>query len=314
MAAGLRDGLRTGVWLLKIMIPVSFVVTVLSWLGILQWMSAWLNPVFHVVGLPAETIVPYVTGAFLNIYSAIAALGALPLDDRQVTILALMCLIAHNLPVESAVQHKAGTPMRAMLALRLTTSLLSGLLLNWMLPPDGGEARARGVAAAATAGWGPMLAGWGTGVAWLAGKVIVIVTSLMILQNALREFGLIRPLAAGCAPALWLLGLPRRTAFMWIVSNTLGLAYGGAVLLKETQSGELSPQDVQLLNRSIGVCHSLLEDTLLFVAIGAWAFWITVPRLALAAGAVWLYRLWLNTVPIRPAGRGRRTELQENGP
>ena len=49
---------------------------------------------------------------------------------------------------------------------------------------------------------------------------------------------------------------------------------------------------MELLNRSIAICHSLLEDTLLFVAIGAWALWITMPRLVLAAAAVWGYRLW----------------------
>ncbi len=91
---------------------------------------------------------------------------------------------------------------------------------------------------------------------------------------------------------LWLLGLPRNTAFLWIVANTLGLAYGAAVLIDETASGQITRQEAELLNRSIAICHSLLEDTLLFVAIGAWAFWISIPRMALAAAAVWTYRLW----------------------
>jgi hypothetical protein len=40
----------------------------------------------------------------------------------------------------------------------------------------------------------------------------------------------------------------------------------------------------------MAVCHSLLEDTLLFYVIGAWVLWITVPRLVLAALVVWAYR------------------------
>ena len=41
----------------------------------------------------------------------------------------------------------------------------------------------------------------------------------------------------------------------------------------------------------------------LFVAVGAWAFWITMPRLALAAAAVWAYRIahHLLTGPLRPS-------------
>jgi len=122
--------------------------------------------------------------------------------------------------------------------------------------------------------------------------VIFLVVGLMILQRLIREFGVAGLLARALYPLLWLLGLPRSTAFLWITANTLGLAYGGAVLIEESRSGALARRDVELLNRSIAVCHSLLEDTILFVAIGAGALWITLPRLVLAAAAVWGYRLW----------------------
>ena len=131
---------------------------------------------------------------------------------------------------------------------------------------------------------------WAIDTAWLAGKVIALVMGLMVLQRVLKEFGIIGVLSKLLFPVLWLLGLPRRTAFLWIVANVLGLAYGAAVILEEADSGALDKKDAQLLNRSIAVCHSLLEDTLLFVAIGAWALWITLPRLALAAAVVWIYR------------------------
>lgn len=132
----------------------------------------------------------------------------------------------------------------------------------------------------------------------------MLVMGLMVLQKVMEEFGVVGWLSRTLWPALWLLGLPRGTAFLWITANTLGLAYGGAVLLEETRAGKLPKEDVDLLNRSIAVCHSLLEDTLLFVAIGAWALWITLPRLALAAAAAWGYRAWrrLRPAPAGPAG------------
>jgi spore maturation protein SpmB len=145
-----------------------------------------------------------------------------------------------------------------------------------------------------------LLGGWAVRSAWLTGKVIVLVMGLMVLQRLLRAFGLIRPLSYVLWPVLWLLGLPRRAAFLWIVANVLGLAYGAAVIIEEHQGGSLDDRDAQLLNRSIAVCHSLLEDTLLFVAIGAWAAWITMPRLIMAAAVVWGYRV-MRTVA---AGRG----------
>jgi spore maturation protein SpmB len=287
---GIRAGLRTAVWLLMIMVPVSLVVKILAWSGFLAWAARPLNPVFAWVGLPGETVVAFLTGIFLNIYSAIAALGSMSLTDRQMTIFAIMALTSHNFPVEAAVQHKTGTPAWRTIGLRLTSSLIAGLALNWALPHSSVPARLQVVTASALNLAG-VLKIWAIDTAWLTGKVIAIVMGLMVLQRVLKEFGLLRVLSWPVFPILWLLGLTRRMAFLWIVANTLGLAYGSTVILEEARSGALDKEDAQLLNRSMAVCHSLLEDTLLFVAIGAWALWVTLPRLALAAAVVWAYRL-----------------------
>ncbi len=288
---GIGKGLPTALWLLSFMVPVSLAVTIISWTGALAWAAQWLVPVFHLVGLPPETVVSFLSGVFLNVYSGIAALGSIPLTDRQVTILAIMILISHNFVIEATVQKKTGSSVVAMLALRLAGSLVAAYVLNLILPVGDVVARTRGANVSGLTLW-PMLWAWATATAALVGKVIGIVVGLMVLQRVLKEFGVIGFLSRVLYPVLWLLGLPHKTAFLWIVANTLGLAYGAAVMIEETATGEIDRRDVELLNRSIAICHSLLEDTLLFVAIGAWAAWITFPRLALAAVAVWGYRLW----------------------
>ena len=294
---GIRKGLRTAVWLLKFMIPVSLAVTLLAWSGGLEKLGAWLAPLFQAFGLPGQSAVPYISAVLLNNYSGIGAMGLIPFDHRQVTILAMMMLICHNLPLEATIQHKAGTSGPRMVLLRIAMSLFAGLLLNWALPAD--PAGAHTIASVSTmrlALW-PTLAAWAMGIAWLAGKLALILVGLMILQQLLQDLGLIPWIARAIAPLLWLLGLPRSVAFLWIVANVLGLGFGAAVIIEEIESGALSDEDVDLLNHSIAVCHSLLEDTLLFVAIGAWGFWITVPRLLLAGAAVWAFRGWLSLKP-----------------
>jgi hypothetical protein len=118
-------------------------------------------------------------------------------------------------------------------------------------------------------------------------KVLAIVTGLMLVQRLLTHFGITRWLARAAGPVMRVFGLPGSTAFSWIVANTLGLAYGAAILIEETKSGRLATANARLLNYHIAVSHSLLEDTLLFVAIGVPALWIVVPRLLLAMVAVW---------------------------
>ena len=286
--SGAKAGLRTSVWLAMIMVPVSLAVTLLHWSGALGYVAKWLTPLFDLLGLPAETILACLVAGSLSIYSGIAALGSIPLTDRQVTIVAMIMLISHNILVESAVQHKAGTNVFRIAMLRIAYSLAAAFLLNCILPPGDPTPHTRG-GVVNQAFW-PMMLAWAGDIAKLMAQVMMYVTSLTVLQRILKEFRLIDKLAWLLTPLLWLLGLPRRMAFLWIVANTLGLAYGAGVILEEVRTGALNKEDAQILNRSVGICHSLLEDTLLFMAIGAWAFWITVPRLALAALAVWTYR------------------------
>ena len=97
---------------------------------------------------------------------------------------------------------------------------------------------------------------------------------------------------------LMLLGVPHEAAFLWIVANTLGLAYGAGVIVDHVESGRLTREHANILNYHISISHSLLEDTCLFLAIGVSVWWITIPRIILAAIVVWIKRLvdavWVN--------------------
>jgi hypothetical protein len=114
---------------------------------------------------------------------------------------------------------------------------------------------------------------------------------LMILEKILEEFKIIEWLTRILKPLMVIFGLPDSTSFLWIVANTLGLAYGSAVMIERSESGQLTAKDGDLFNRHVGICHSLLEDTLLFAAIGVSVFWMIIPRLALALASVWGERL-----------------------
>jgi spore maturation protein SpmB len=285
LAEGVAKGARSGVRLLAIMLPVSFLVMLLDWSGALRWSAQWVAPLFSRIGLPGEAALAFITAAFINLYAGIAAMSAMTLTARQLTILAVICLISHNLPVEVAIQHKAGSSGPRLLFTRLLASAAAGFVLNRIMPAGPSEPLTF------LASGPPTFRLWLLSTGHLAVKVMLIIVGLMVLLRLLTEFGLIRRMTRPLLPLLRLLGLPPGAAFLWIVANTLGLAYGAGVILEEVRTGAISKRDVDLLNHSIAVCHSLLEDTLLFVVLGAWWIWIIVPRLLLAAAVVWLKRL-----------------------
>ncbi len=290
--SALRPAVRTGVWLLSITVPVSFAVLILKMTGLLNVIARLAEPLFSLFGMPGESALVFITAGLVNIYSCIAVIETLGLTGRTVTILALMCLISHSLPVETAVQKKTGSGFWPMIGVRLGVSFAGAFILNLLLPAD---AFHMAVPAAngtlAVAGFGAELKGWIVTISFLCIKIMVLVTLLMILQRVLEEFGVTQFLSRIFKYPLMALGVPHQAAFLWIVANTLGLAYGAGVIVDHVERGRLSRSHADILNYHIGVSHSLLEDTMLFVAIGVSVWWITIPRVILAGIVVWLKRL-----------------------
>ena len=118
-----------------------------------------------------------------------------------------------------------------------------------------------------------------------------LIFALSILQRILAEFGIIRWLSKLLRPLMYFFGLPARTSFLWIVANSLGLAYGAAVMIEETESGKIDKTDADLLNHHISISHSNLEDVFLLGSVGALLPWMVLSRWALSFLLVWELRL-----------------------
>ncbi|MCL6449396.1 MAG: nucleoside recognition protein [Armatimonadetes bacterium] len=130
---GLHKGLFTLWEMTKIVIPVYLAVTFFKYTPVLDWIIKACAPLMHLFGLSGEAAVPLVLGNVLNLYAAIGAITSLHLSSREITILAIMLLISHNLLVESAVSGRTGVNALAMGGFRLGLSFLCGALLNLLL-------------------------------------------------------------------------------------------------------------------------------------------------------------------------------------
>lgn len=290
----IKPSLKSIVWLLKIMIPVSLGVKLLEYFGILQWMAELIKPVFAFWGLPGESALVILSGALLNIYSAIAIIDSLDFTIREITIMSIIVLIAHNLIIETAVQKKTGSSVASMLSVRLIAGFLAGYIFHLLLPGETSHLLNSGeFGVVSKPPFDEFFIAWGISTFWLVLKIIIIVTSLHVLHNILEEFKILDLLSKGMKPMMKLFGLPLQSSFMWLVANVVGLAWGSAILVEYVKSGKVSKREANLLNHHIAVSHSLLEDTLLFVAIGVNVLWITFPRLILAMIVVWGVKILL---------------------
>ena len=136
-----------------------------------------------------------------------------------------------------------------------------------------------------------MLTDWAIRTLRTVGLMIVLVYALTLLQRVLNEFGIIKYIANFLKPVMVFFGLPPRTAFLWLVANTWGLAYGAAVMIDEAEHGTTTKEENDILNHHIGVSHSNLEDLLLFTAMGGNFLWMLLSRWAMSLVLVWERKL-----------------------
>lgn len=284
---------RTTFWLLRIILPISLLVRLLDYFGALAWLAGFLDPLFVNMGLPGSTAIVFITSIFLPLYAPLAIITSLPITLRELTILALMCQISHNLPVESAIQAKTGTSFWAMTLLRMSMSIVVGVLLNLILPAEMGMPLfAQGNVVTATS-LGTLLMLWLKSSLHIALLILVIVFLLNLLYSLLEAYRLIPRLSRAIEPLLTFFGLPGSTAFLWLIGYIVGLAYGGALMIDQMKEGKVTRSEASLLNHHLAVSHSVLEDNLLFVALGVSLWWILAVRFTIAFAVVWLRRFWL---------------------
>ncbi len=275
--------------LLKVMVPALVVVKALDMAGGTAWLAWTMSPVMQLVGLPDALSLVWAAAMLVNIYTAMAVFVEMAAHESftvaQVTVLGTMILVAHSLPVEGAIARAAGVSWRATLVIRLGGALVLGALLNLFYSATGTlQAPARLL-------WQPEapdpgLAAWALGQLELLGWVFVIIAALMGGLRLLRLLGIERWMHALLSPLLKLIGVGRDAANITVIGMTLGIGLGGSLLIREARSGLLSRRDVFLTLGLLGLCHSLIEDTLLIALLGADLSGILWARLAFALLAI----------------------------
>ena len=285
----LPSATKTCIWIVKITVAVSFGIPFLKYFNLLPIFSEFISPVFNYVGLPGEAALAYVSGYFVNVYAAISAAVAVDLDVRATTILSVMVLCSHNMITETAVQKKTGSPAVRLVIVRTLSAFVIAFVLNKIMP--GGVSSFSEAFSQQNLSFMTMFTDWLKSTLWLVVKMTFLIYSLSIMQKLLAEYGVIRIVAKSLKPLLAFFGLPAKTAFLWIVANILGLAYGAAVMIDESKSGKISRRDIDLLNTHISISHSNFEDLFLVCSIGAVWYILLISRWIMSFILVWEQRL-----------------------
>ena len=281
-----RPSLKTSWWLLKIMLPISLAVRLLQYYGVIEWCAQWLNPVFQYLGLPGASAIAFLTGAAVTTYASLAVMLSMTLTMRQATIIAIMVLICHALPLECAVVKKVGSKPFPMGLIRIAGAFMAALYLNMVLPEMDahfGHVMTSDVSMTL----GGVLQEWLISSVKLVIMIMGIIYSLTVVQRMMDDLGIMYQLVRPIQPLMRFFGLPRNAAYLWLVGNVLGISYGSAMMISLEESGQITKEEANEVNYHLIMNHSMLEDTMVFATAGVSAVWILSTRILFALLLVW---------------------------
>jgi spore maturation protein SpmB len=321
----LRDAVKASLLLFRVMIPILLATRVLRDPAVIEFLGAdliqlggdALAPVMGLVGLPGEMGLVWATAMLVNIYGGLAVYVDLaprlsqPLTTEQATVLGTMILVAHSLPLELTICRKAGTRFRALLTLRIVGAAVIGLLLHHAYRAVGalnGASRIVWSPGDSANTWG----GWAVGRVQTLAWIFVVILVLLLVVRLLKASGFTDFVTRLLAPGLRALGLGPDAAPITVIGMTLGISYGGGLIISEARAGHLARRDVFFSLALMSLCHSLVEDSLLLMAIGAHWTGVFVARAVYAVAVTFLLVRLIRRLPDRVFDRWLVRPLPES--
>jgi spore maturation protein SpmB len=273
------------------MIPVLLFVKLLEELGAIEAVGKVLDPIMSIVGLPAELGVVWASAMVTNIYGGLIMFIGLPdieLNVAQATTLGGMLLISHGLILEGAVANRVGMKFIFHIILRFSTGLLYGMVMinAYSFFNTGQEV--------VSFRWQPDIIDTSHLLDWLLFQtnnlllVEGIILALIILIRFLDLIGVNRVLEHILLPLFNIFGLSRNTAPMVTVGISMGLAYGGGLLMREVERGVIKRRDIFVAVCFISLFHSVIEDTLAVMVLGGELIGLLWIRLAISVIVTYL--------------------------
>jgi len=127
----------------------------------------------------------------------------------------------------------------------------------------------------------------------VSGMVILIVTPIITIMELLRVFNWLDPMLNPLHRLFSWMHIRKESVVALFVGIIFGIAYGGGMLLEEKKSGALNKRDALLIGVFLSLTHALVEDTLLFAAIGANLIVILFARILLTVVVLLVLRVFL---------------------
>jgi hypothetical protein len=283
--------------LYKILIPFIFIIKILEEIGVVKLISNFFEPVVQLMGLPAELGIVWVTAIIINVYAGIVVfinvVPTLDLTVAQITVLTLIILIAHNILVESSVSRAAGVSFFYAAFLRIGMAFVAGVILSKIYLNFGFLQEKYSLVLQQQVVHSDYYS-------WIVGQlknlayIFLIICTLVVSLNFLKAIGVEKLIRKLLEKPLKFMGISPSAINIIIVGLTIGIQFGGGLLIREAKSGAINKQSILLSLSLLNLVHAVIEDTILMTILGGHIsgilFFRVIFSLVVVLGILFLYK------------------------
>ena len=260
-------------WVLfKVILPVIIVIRVLELLGAIPYLAKFLEPITGFIGIDGSLGLVWMAAILVNIYAGMAAFASLQsifdYTVAETTILGLIILIAHSLPIEVAIARKSRVSGIFNLLFRFINAVIAGKILNYIfIRFDLFNEKNQSIL--------EIPEKITSNLDWIILQsknffiIFLIIFLIISTINILKFIGLWQFIINILRIPLSYLGMSEKVANIILIGLTLGISFGGGFLIEESKKNNISKRDILLSLSFLSLCHSIIEDTILILLLGS---------------------------------------------
>jgi hypothetical protein len=239
-------------------VPIYILADILIYYNILSYFAFIFEPIAKFLDITPESSLAIISGMFLNLYAAVAFIAPLNLTPKEVTILAVFLGVAHSLVVESLIIKELKISQKFSYTLRIISALILAKIVTFLPDSLFNSNITNTIKIKHYNSITELLINSSINALILSLKIIILIGILIIVMDYIKKM---------------LKNIKINKWFSIVIGLILGITYGAGVLINEAKN--LSKKDILYIATFLSVCHSIIEDTLLFVIFGA-NMWIVI--------------------------------------
>ena len=260
-------------WILfKVILPVVIVIRALELIGAIPFLAKFLEPLTSFIGIDSSLGLVWMAAILVNIYAGLAAFASLQAifdySVAETTILGLIILIAHSLPIEVAIAKKSRISWIFNLSFRFINAIVAGKILNLIFTkyelfnePNQSVLQVPN----------ELVSNFEWATLQIQNFFIIFLIIFFIIStiNILKALGVWSLIIHIMKIPLSYLGMSEKVANIILIGLTLGISFGGGFLIEESKKNNISKKDILLSLSFLSLCHSIIEDTILILLLGS---------------------------------------------